>query len=107
MASFSLVPEPTFKAKVDIPVPGKKPQKLEFTFQWRSMDEFRAFMDSLGNYDSDTDAVMDLVTGWELSDAFSRENVEKMVKNYIGSARAIINVYIEENAGARLGNSAR
>jgi len=107
MASFTLTPEPTFKAKVDIPIPGKKAQKVELTFKWRDSDDFKAFMQGLESYDSDTDAVMDFVTGWELSDAFSRENVEKMVKNYIGSARAIINVYIEENTGARLGNSAR
>ena len=104
MASFTLTPEPTFKAKVDIPVPGKKPQKLEFTFQWRGMDEFRAFMDSLGNYDDDTAVVLQVVTGWELSDAFTPENVEKLVKNYIGSAGAILNTYLRENASARLGN---
>lgn len=107
MASFSLVPDPTFKAKVDIPIPGKKAQKVELTFKWLDSDDFKSFLQGLESYDSDTDAVMDFVTGWELSDAFSRENVEKMVKNYIGSARAIINVYIEENTGARLGNSAR
>lgn len=105
MASFSLVPDPTFKAKVAIPIPGKKAHNIEFTFKWRDSDEFKTFMEGLGNNESDTDAVMDFVTGWELSDAFNRENVEKLVKNYIGSARAIINVYIEENAGARLGNS--
>ena len=77
MASFSLVPEPTFKAKVDIPIPGKKAQKVELTFKWRDSDDFKAFLQGLESYDSDTDAVMDFVTGWELSDAFSRENVEK------------------------------
>ena len=104
MATFSLVPEPTFKAKVDIPVPGKKAQKLEFTFKWRGLDEFRAFMDNLGNYDDDTAVVLEMVTGWELSDAYTPENVEKLVKNYIGSAGAILNTYLRENAAARVGN---
>lgn len=106
MASFSLIPDPTFKAKVDIPVPGKKPQKIEFTFKWRDADDFKAFIESLGNHDSDTDAVMEFVTGWELTDAFNRDNVDKMVKNYLGSAKALIQTYLSENAGARLGNSA-
>lgn len=104
MAAFSLVPDPTFKAKVDIPVPGKKPQKIEFTFKWRDADDFKTFMEGLGNYDSDTDAVLEFVTAWELADAFNRENVEQLVKNYIGSAKALIQAYISENAGARLGN---
>ena len=106
MASFSLVPDPTFKAKVEIPIPGKKAQKIEFTFKWRDSDDFKAFMDSLGNHEHDTDAVMEFATGWELADAFNRENVDKLVKNYLGSARALITAYIQENAGARLGNSA-
>ena len=104
MASFSLTPDPTFKAKVEIPVPGKKPHKIELTFKWRDADAFKDFMEALGNYETDTDAVMDFVTGWELSDAFSHENVDKLVKNYIGSAKAMIQTYISENAGARLGN---
>lgn len=104
MASFSLVPDPTFKAKVDIPVPGKKAQKLEFTFKWRNLDAFREFMDGLGDYEDDAAVVLEIVTGWELSDAFTPENVEKLVKNYIGSAGAILNTYLRENAAARTGN---
>lgn len=104
MANFTLVPDPTFKAKAAIPVPGKKAQNIEFTFKWRDADEFKKFMEDLGNHENDTDAVLDFVTGWELAEPFGRENVDKLVKNYIGSAAALIKTYIQENAGARLGN---
>lgn len=106
MASdFPLSPEPTFKAKVDIPTPGKKPLKLEVTFKHRDIDEFKTFMDGIGNYDTDTDAIMDIATGWDHKLPFERDNVEKLVKGYIGSAGAFLTKYIQENTGARLGNS--
>lgn len=104
MATFSLVPEPTFKAKVAIPIPGKKPQNIEFTFKWRDGDALKEFVDALGNFDTDTDAAMEFATGWDLADAFSRENVEKLIKNYPGAAKALVTTYLGENAGARLGN---
>lgn len=108
MASdFPLSPEPTFTAKVDIPVPGKKPLKLEITFKHRGMDEFKEFIDKMGDYESDTDTLMDIASGWDHKLPFERDNVEKLVKGYIGSAGAIITKYMQENTGARLGNSAR
>jgi hypothetical protein len=104
MANFSLTAEPTFTAKVAIPVPGKKATNVEFTFKWRNGDDLKDLVDGLGNYKSDTDAILDMVSGWELKDVFDYENVEKMVKNYTGSASAIINKYLSENSGARVGN---
>lgn len=101
---FSLDAVPTFTAKVDIPVPGKKAQKIEFTFKHRAADDFKTFIENISNYSDDTALVLDVVSGWELSDAFGDENVGKLVKNYLGSARAIVDKYIEQNAGARLGN---
>lgn len=104
MANFSLTAEPTFTAKVAIPVPGKKATNVEFTFKWRNSDDLKELVEGLGNYKSDTDAVLDMASGWELKDVFDYENVEKMVKNYTGSAAAIINKYLSENSGARTGN---
>ena len=104
-ADLPLTPEPTFRAKVDIPVPGKKPHKLELIFKWRDLDEFRVWFDGIGNYESDTDAIMDIASGWDHKLPFERENVEKIVKGYIGSAGAVIQKYMQENTGARQGNS--
>lgn len=108
MASdFPLTPDPTFTAKVDIPVPGKKPLKLEIIFKHRGVDELKQFMEQMSEFENDTETVMEIATGWDHKLPFERDNVEKLVKGYIGSAGAIITKYLQENSGARLGNSAR
>jgi len=47
---------------------------------------------------------MDTVTGWELENEFCREEVERMTLFYPAAARAIIQRYITEISGVRLGN---
>lgn len=101
---FSLDIEPTFTKRVPIPVPGKKPHEVEFTFKHRNQEALRAFLEGLPQMESDTDAVMEVACGWELQDAWERDNVHKLVTNYLGAAKAILDVYIHENSGARLGN---
>lgn len=103
MAKLTLTAAPTFLAKVSIPVPGAKAVPVEFKFKARTKDEFKEFVESLGESE-DVDAIMEMAMGWELDDAFSKDNVDKMVQNYIGSARAILDKYLTENSGARLGN---
>jgi hypothetical protein len=100
---FSLVANPTFKAKVDIPVPGNKSAPIEFTFKGRSREAFKAFVDGLKDRE-DTDVIMDLASGWDLDDSFDKENVELLTQNYLGAARAIIEKYLNELTAARLGN---
>lgn len=103
MAKLSLDPNPTFQSNVLIPVPGKKPASVGFTFKWRTRADFNAWLDAIAGRD-DVDVLMDVLGGWELDDAFERENVERLTQTYIGSARAILDKYIAENCGARLGN---
>lgn len=100
---FSLAPNPTFKAKVLIPVPGQSAEAVEFTFKGRSREAFREFMESLKDRE-DADVVMDIASGWELDDAFDKSNIEKLCENYLGAARAVIEKYLSELTQARLGN---
>lgn len=100
---FTLTLAPTFKAKVQIPIPGKSAEPVEFTFRGRTRDEFKEFMDGLKSQD-DIDAIMDIASGWELDDVFDAKNVNELIQNYIGSARAILDTYIAELTNARLGN---
>jgi len=46
MAKIKLIPEPTFTAKVPVPVPGGKPVEVEFTFLHRKRDEVKARIDA-------------------------------------------------------------
>ncbi len=103
MAKLQLTASPTFKCNVLIPVPGKKPVPVEFNFKGRTKDEFKSFIDTIGDRE-DVDVILDIATGWELEEAFGRESVELLLQNYLGSARVIIEKYIAELTAARLGN---
>lgn len=103
MAKLQLTASPTFKCNVLIPVPGKKPVPVEFNFKGRTKDEFKSFIDTIGDRE-DVDVILDIATGWELEEAFGRDSVELLLQNYLGSARVIIEKYIGELTSARLGN---
>ena len=103
MAKLTFTTAPTFAMKVAIPVPGKKPADVEFTFKGRNRDEFQAYLDATAGKE-DIDALMDTITGWELENEFSREEVELMMLFYPASPRAIIQRYISELSGVRVGN---
>lgn len=79
---------------------------VEFKFKGRTKAAFKEFMEMLadGNEHDDADVIMDVACGWELEDPFERENVDKLAQNYIGSARAIIDTYIQEITAARAKN---
>lgn len=103
MAKLKLNPEPTFKAKVGIPVPGSRPAEVLFTFKHRTRDEVIAWVE--GSRDAtDVESVLDVVVGWELEDEFNRENVERLCNNYPGSGLVIISAYLDELRGARVKN---
>ncbi len=100
---FTLTAAPTFKAKVAIPIPGAKAEEVEFTFKGRTRDAFKDFVESLKDRD-DAEVIMDIASGWDLTDAFDKKNVELLTQNYLGAARAIIEKYLAELTQARLGN---
>lgn len=100
---FKLIADPTFKAKVGIPVAGGEPVPVEFTFKHRTMDEFRSWREAPQNSD-DVRAILDCVVAWELSNPLSEESVSTLVQNYHGAALAIITTYYRELSQAKLGN---
>lgn len=100
---FKLQPNPTFKAKVAIPVHGGEAVQVEFEFKHRTRDELSEYYKSAAER-SDTEALLDILAGWELDDDFTAENVERLVQNHIGAAPAITARYVEELVQARKGN---
>jgi len=100
---LKLIADPTFKAKVGIPVPGKPPAEVEFTFKHRTREELDKFMKETDGRE-DADIVMDMVTAWGLTDAFTRDNVQLLLSNYIGAPGAITSTYMQELTAHRLGN---
>ena len=103
MAKLSLVAKPTFTSKVSIPVAGEKAVVVAFTFKARTRDAFKAFVENLSDRE-DVDVILDVASGWDLEDAFDRDNIELMTQSYLGAARAIIEAYLSELTAARAKN---
>lgn len=103
MAKVTLNPNPTFTAKASIHVPGGRKADIEFKFKYRDADEFKAFTESLEGK-KDVEILMEIASGWDLDEPFDAKNVELLTKKYIGSARSILEKYIDELTGARAKN---
>lgn len=107
MAKLSLNPDPVFKAKVSIPVPGSAPVAVEFTFKYRTRTQLRKFTKAMAEADESTDEVVafkDFVSGWELDDAFTDENIARLLDAYPGASGELVSTYLRESAGVRRGN---
>lgn len=95
MARLSLNAAPTFSAKVGIPVAGADPVPVLVTFKHRTRRDLDEFIKTRADQ-SDADTFMEMVVGWDLEDAFNRENVERLLDNYIGTALATYRVYVDQ-----------
>lgn len=102
MAKLKLTPDPTFKAKVAVPIPGGTADVV-FEFQYRDRKALTAWFDD-NREASDVDTLMDVVVGWDLDDAFNRDNVERLCNAYPGAAREVLAQYARELSGIRQGN---
>jgi hypothetical protein len=100
MAKLKLNPDPTFKAKVEISAAGAGVDPVEFTFKHRTRDEMDAFLKSSGDL-KDAKLIMEMAVGWELVDAFTEENLNKLAQNYITAPQAIFSTYLDELVKAR------
>lgn len=100
---ISLDLTPTFKATVQIPVPGKGTGPVEFTYKYRDREAFKEFTELLKDME-DVEMIMDVASGWDLDEPFDKAHVEKLVAKYIGAPRAILDTYITEQTGARAKN---
>ena len=102
---LTLSPNPTFKAKVGIPVPGQeKPVMVEFEFVAMTRSELEQWGTDSKDREDD-ERVPLIVRGWVGVDKpFSHDALLTMLDQYPGSARAMVSVFYRELTGARLGN---
>lgn len=103
MAKLKLVANPTFKARVGIPVAGSEPVLVEFNFKHRTKTALDDFIKTRADK-SDVDSFMEMVEGWDLEDQFCKESVELLLENYIGTALAVYRAYVDELLQAKLKN---
>lgn len=103
MAKLKLMANPTFKAKVGIPVAGGDPVPVEFTFRHRTKKDLAEWMASRADK-TDLDSFMDMVEGWDIEEPFDRARAELLLENYAGAALATYQVYLDELLQAKLKN---
>lgn len=103
---LKLKANPTFKAKVGIPVPGGEPVEVEFEFRHMTRDALNAFLTGpKAAKRSYEDTIAQIVVGWSGVDAdFSKEAVTELCQNYLGAPTAILESFGKELAATRLGN---
>lgn len=104
MAKFKLTPNPTFKTKVGIPVPGvSDPVEVEFTFKYRTRSEVMEWSEAIKSK-QDHEIIFDCVTAWELTDDYTEENIKRLCDNYPTAGAEIAVAYLRELAGVRTKN---
>jgi hypothetical protein len=103
MAKIKLEADPTFTAKVPVPIPGAGTQAVEFTFKHRTRDALAKWFDDVKAL-SEVETVKSVVCAWELDDSFTDENIAKLCQNYLGAGAAILETYSRELVGARIKN---
>lgn len=103
---FKLKADPTFKAKVAIPVPGGEPKNVIFIFKHRTRSGLNDWIaDPKVKEMGDLDFLMEFVLGWEDVDAeFSRDALHTMIENFGGASTRIRDAYLAELTAARMGN---
>ncbi len=103
MTKLQLVAAPTFKASVLIPVAGSKPVPVEFIFKHRTRTQLTEFA-TWCEGKTDVEIFLELVSGWNLEDAFSAESAALLLENYPGASLAVYRAYYNELTAAKLGN---
>lgn len=106
---FSLEVAPTFKAPVQIQIPGAGEGTIVFTFKHRTKAELKEFSNLLtaaagDDGPKDTEVLLDIASGWDLDEPFDAASLEKLTQRFMGAAQAVIAAYFNELTGARAKN---
>lgn len=120
---FKIKQNPTFKAKVVIPVVGGDGVETEFEFKYLTRKELAAMYDKWSDEakkltfedvtlaeltDQEMDLqvmqIKDIVCGWDIEDEFNDENIEGLVNISINIVKAITDVYQKAYVESKLGN---
>lgn len=98
---LKLQPDPTFKAKVGIPVPGGAAAEIEIECKHLMKDALEPKLKEL----TDDQFAAEVVVGWSgVDEAFSADALSYLLNRYSGAAREIVLAYLRELTGARSGN---
>lgn len=111
---FKIIPAPTFKAVVSIPVPGGEPQELPVVFKHKGKKALTEFNDAMQKADQqqdkekalkdEADLLFGLIDSWEADEPLNRENFDALLDQYMTANSAIYMAYLESLMGAKRGN---
>lgn len=88
---FSIKPAPTFKAPVNIHVPGAaEPGVINLEFKHIKPKDLEARMESLQGK-TDVEVIQELAVGWDVDGEFDADNIGELVDNYANVGVAVIN----------------
>lgn len=92
----------TFPLSVKVPVAGADAIPLQFTANYRSRSEQKAWIDSLDERElSHAQAICELAAGWDLSDEFTEANVDRLADKFPALFRVVLRAYADELVGLR------
>lgn len=102
---FKLQPNPTFKARVELSIPGEAtPASIEVEFRHLSKSAMRDYFATLAAR-TDADALGEIVVGWSGVDApFDRGALATLVDNYPAAAGELFEAFRREAIEGRRKN---
>lgn len=101
---LKLQPNPTFDAKVMVPVVGGPDEEITLTFRHKGVAAIKEFAERAKTAD-DVDSVSELVAGWNGVDAeFNRDNLAQLLDAYPSLSARIIEAWFNEIASAKTKN---
>lgn len=101
---FKITPNPTFKAKVSIPLPGEADAKIEIEFRHFDREGIVEIEKNTSGKRKE-EVIMMIACGWSGVDAdFNSENVLTLIKNYHAAYDSIISAFWEELLQAKSKN---
>jgi hypothetical protein len=102
---FKLTPDPKFKAKVLLTVPGKEKRvEISVTFNHKPKSQLQSYYESLKDR-KDDDSLLEIIAGWDGVDAeFSAEALQQLLANYPASAGELFEAYRINLIDSRKGN---
>lgn len=101
---FKLQPNPTFKARAPISIPGHKPAEIEIEFKHLSREKSREFFENIAGK-TDAEALGEIVVGWSgVDQAYSEEALAVLLDNFPSSAASIFETFRRELFEAKTKN---
>lgn len=102
---FKIQPNPTFKTKVGISVPGQaKPAEIEVEFNYFTRKALRDYFDHISGKE-DVEALGEIIVGWSGVDVpYSPEALAELLDNYPAAAGDLFEAFRREVLEAKRKN---